>query len=1059
MEATAMWPRSPDRIVGGKALPRSRASQRAAEARPFAGIDPEPYPVAPSLDAAASGPPTLLHANGLDGVGRSAPNDLNRRFEAIVFDWDGTAVPDRAADATALRATAEALSRAGVDLVIVSGTNLDNVDGQLRARPAGPGELHLCLNRGSEVFAVDEAGTHLVHRRHASAEEDRLISAAAELTVERLAAHGLPTEIVAERLNRRKIDLIPLPAWVDPPKACIAELVAAVESRLQAAGIATLGDVIEIARTAARDLGLLDVKVTSDAKHVEIGLTDKSDSASWAFGHLWERGIGPGLVLIVGDEFGPLGGLPGSDSLMLIPESMRATAVSVGVEPGGVPAAVTRLAGGPASFHRILEDQLQRRARHAVPDLDPDPDWTLSVAGFDAETERAQESLLSLATGRLSTAGAPLDDHPALSARVMAAGAYTADGPDTSLLPGPLCDRSGLPLLAGARLRRTLDLRTGVLAEETSHQRASRTVVRFASLARPGTVVLRAEGHQRLMPVGPALVAPAGAVATGSLDVDGRITMSVESNDVRIAAASSEARSTHRSRGRLDRLATYRTEPLASPTMVHAVRDLVEAEATGFDRLLVEQRAAWASRWADADIRIEGDDELERAIRFGLFHLMGSVGDSGEAAVGARGMSGSAYRGHVFWDSDVFVLPFLAATHPSSARAMLEYRVRRLPAAREAAAALGLRGARFPWESAHTGSDVTPRSSVEHDGQHVEIRTGDLEEHIVADVAWAAEAYQAWTADGEFGDGPRRALVLETARYWDSRIAIGGDGRAHIHGVIGPDEYHDPVDDNAFTNVMARWNLRRAARLPGATDDERRRWRELARRLVDGYDPRTRLYEQFAGFWDLEPLVISEMVDRRPVAADLLLGRDRVGAAQILKQPDVLMLHHMLPGATASGSLRPNLDFYEPRTALGSSLSPGIHAALFARAGQMEEAVAMLRLTARLDLDDRTGTTAGGLHLAAMGSAWQALVQGFAGIRPTRDALLVDPRLPASWTGLEIPVTYHGSRVRFRFEPESVSVDADRMLRIRFPGDRAVRLACGRVRFQPGLAGWQEVPS
>ncbi len=304
--------------------------------------------------------------------------------------------------------------------------------------------------------------------------------------------------------------------------------------------------------------------------------------------------------------------------------------------------------------------------------------------------------------------------------------------------------------------------------------------------------------------------------------------MSVESDDAQIVAASSETRTADRSRGRLDRLATYRVEPVASPAIVHAVRDLIEAEATGFDRLLVEQRAAWARRWADADIRIEGDDELERAVRFGLFHLMGSVADSGEAAVGARGTSGNAYRGHVFWDSDVFVLPFLAATHPASARAMLEYRVRRLPAAREVAAALGRRGARFPWESAHTGSDVTPRSSLDHDGQQIEIRTGDLEEHIVADVAWAAEAYHAWTADHEFGEGPRRALVFETARYWDSRIALGGDGRAHIDGVIGPDEYHDPVDDNAFTNVMARWNLRRAARLPGATTDERRRWRELA---------------------------------------------------------------------------------------------------------------------------------------------------------------------------------------------------------------------------------------
>jgi hypothetical protein len=987
------------------------------------------------------------------------PKDLDRRFEAIVFDWDGTAVPDRQADAADLKAMAEALSAAGVDLLVVSGTNVDNVDGQLCARPDGPGELHLCLNRGSEVFSVDESGAHLVHRRSASPEEDRLLSAAAELTVERLAGRGLAVEVVAQRLNRRKIDLIPLPAWADPPKAHIGDLVAAVEGRLHPAGIATLAEVVAIARTAARDVGLLDARVTSDGKYVEIGLTDKSDSARWAFGHLWERGIGPGLVLIAGDEFGPLGGLPGSDSMMLIPEAARATTVSVGVEPGGLPTTVTRFPGGPASFYRILRDQLGRRAVHAVPEIDLSPGWTVPVVGFDVETERAQESLLSLAAGCVATAGAPLDDHPALSPRVLAAGAYTADGPDTTLLSGPLWDRSGLPLVGVARLRRTLDLRTGVLSDETSHRRATRRTLRFASLARPGTVVLRAEGHRRLMPVGPPLVAPAGAVSTVGVNVEGRSTMSVESNDTRISAASSETRTADRSRGRLDRLAAFRAEPVASPTTVHAVRDLVEAEATGFDRLLVEQRAAWAQRWADADIRIEGDDELERAVRFGLFHLMGSVGDSGEAAVGARGISGSAYRGHVFWDSDVFVLPFLAATHPASARAMLEYRVRRLPAAREAAAAFGRRGARFPWESAHTGFDVTPRSSLDHDGRQVEIRTGDLEEHIVADVAWAAEAYHLWTADDEFSEGPGGALLLETARFWESRIALEGDGLAHIRGVIGPDEYHVSVDDNAFTNVMARWNLRRAAYLPGATADERHRWRELARRLVDGYDPRTRLYEQFAGFSSLEPLVIKEIALQRPVAADLLLGRDRVAGAQIVKQADVLMLHHMVPGLTAAGSLAPNLEFYEPRTAHASSLSPGIHAALLARAGRMEEAVDMLRLTARLDLDDRTGTTAGGLHMAAMGSVWQALVNGFAGIRPGRDALVVDPRLPPSWTALEIPIRYHGTRVRFRVEPESVQMEADRPVRLRFPGDRTARVVRGHGRFRRGLGGWQEARS
>ena len=279
--------------------------------------------------------------------------------------------------------------------------------------------------------------------------------------------------------------------------------------------------------------------------------------------------------------------------------------------------------------------------------------------------------------------------------------------------------------------------------------------------------------------------------------------------------------------------------------------------------------------------------------------------------------------------------------------------------------------------------------------------------------------------------------------------------------MIGPDEYHDQVDDNAFTNVMARWNLRRAARLPGATDDERASdGAQLARRLVDGYDPRTRLYEQFAGFWDLEPLVISEMAASawsRPTCCSAATG---VRAAQILKQPDVLMLHHMLPGATHPDRSARTWTSTSREPPSAARFHPGSTQHCSRAPGEMEEAVAMLRLTARLDLDDLHRTTAGWPPLAAMGSALAGARPGASpgsGRRATRSP--VDPRLPVLWTGLEIPVTYHGTRVRFRFEPESVSVDADRMLRIRFPGDRAVRLACGRVRVQPGLAGWQEVPS
>ncbi|HVN50804.1 MAG TPA: 2-oxo acid dehydrogenase subunit E2, partial [Acidimicrobiales bacterium] len=206
-------------------------------------------------------------------------------------------------------------------------------------------------------------------------------------------------------------------------------------------------------------------------------------------------------------------------------------------------------------------------------------------------------------------------------------------------------------------------------------------------------------------------------------------------------------------------------------------------------------------------------------------------------------------------------------------------------------------------------------------------------------------------------------------------------------------------------------------------------------RLVDGYDAATGVYEQFAGFHQLEPLVIAEVAPRRPIAADLLLGTARVHAAQVVKQADVLMLHHLVPDEVVPGSLEPNLRFYEPRTAHGSSLSPGVHASLFARAGRYERALDALAMAARVDLDDLTGTTAGGLHLAAMGTVWQALVFGFAGLRPHGDRLTIDPRLPASWAALEVTVRFHGSRVRTRVEHGRISVDTEGPVRVALDGE------------------------
>jgi len=528
-----------------------------------------------------------------------------------------------------------------------------------------------------------------------------------------------------------------------------------------------------------------------------------------------------------------------------------------------------------------------------------------------------------------------------------------------------------------------------------------------------------------------------------------------------VAVAATETTATVGGQRRLERLAAYHVDPRRPPATSKAVGLLGRATARGFDGLVTDQRAAWARRWAEMDIRVEGDADLQRAIRFALFHLDSSIDGQREAPLGPRGLTGPGYKGHVFWDSEIFVLPFFAATRPRAARAMLEYRVRRIPAAQAAAQEEGSRGAWFPWESAADGRDVTPRWVTGPDGQPLRIWTGDRELHIGADIAWAALHFGAWTGDHAFIDGDGRQLLIETARFWASRLERDSDGTVHLRGIIGPDEYHELVDDNAYSNVMARWNLRAAAAsvqrarpaagLPGP--DEVADWLDVAARIVDGYDPSTGIYEQFSGVPALLPLRIADLA-RRPVWADVLLGRERTAAAQVIKQTDVLMLHHLVPDEVVPGSFEPNLDFYEPRTAHGSSLSPGTHATLLARAGRFEAALDALDMTAHLDLDDRTGTAADGLHIPTMGGLWQAMVMGFGGIRPAGDALAIDPRLPPAWSLLEIPVRFRGRQVRAIVEHDRMTLRASAPVTIDVVGAGRVSVGRSATVLIPRDGGW-----
>jgi trehalose/maltose hydrolase-like predicted phosphorylase len=951
---------------------------------------------------------------------------LSHRFEAAVFDWDGTAVTDRKADASELRELFGALVEAGFDLAVITGTHIGNIGEQLGLRPQGPGRIIVACNRGSEVYELTSVGPILLERRVASAEEDEMLDRAAELAVARLGEKGLTVSVISDRLNRRKIDLIPLPEWADPPKAHLPDLLKAVEARLANAGIEGLPEAVELTRQCGLEAGLADPRVTSDAKHAEIGLTDKTDSAHYVLTWLERRGIRPKQALIAGDEFGPLGNCPGSDSLMLVPEAAGAVCFSVGPEPEGTPQGVLDLGGGPELFADILADQLRRRLEGELPQPVQEEGWQVVIDDHGGSDETVYETVLTLADGKIGTRGSLLAGS-INGPTVRVGGRYAGRGSEEELLAAPIWNR--IEGAVAEHVRRVLDMRTGTLRHELVNDNGSRLdALLFHSLARPRTTCLRALGSPEMLASSSPLAAPEQEGTETSFSQLDDITLAESINVERVVAAAVEKREERL----LERFTEYGGCELESLASLQAARE------AGFERLYTEHRERWGKRWLDANVVIEGDPSLQLAVRYSLFGLMSAVPDSGEAAVGAGGLSGPRYRGHVFWDTDVFTLPFFAATHPASARAILRYRLNRLEPARAAAQASGRAGARFPWESTRSGLDVTPQVGRMPGGEVVAIRTGRIEEHITADVAWATDCYLAWSGDESFA-GEAQTIFVEIARYWASRIRYDSSGAGHIYNVIGPDEYHEPVDDSSFTNVMARWSLRRAARSvqerPRADVDENEveRWLEIADRLTDGYNLETGIYEEFAGFNKLDPIIAAELAER-PFPGEAVLPLEQLRNSQVVKQADVVLLHHLVPEEVAEHSLEPNLAFYEPRTSHGSSLSPAVFALLSARTGALEQAEYYLRMAANFDLQNRNHTSNCGLHTATMGGVWQALVYGFGGIRPRGEALAVDPHIPIHWKTFELSVRFRGARVRVRTKGERTLIWADSPVQIAVGG-------------------------
>lgn len=466
------------------------------------------------------------------------------------------------------------------------------------------------------------------------------------------------------------------------------------------------------------------------------------------------------------------------------------------------------------------------------------------------------------------------------------------------------------------------------------------------------------------------------------------------------------------------------------------------ARTKGWRRVVQEHEAAWADRWSCSDVRVQGDVAAQKALRFAVYHLNSAANpDDPRVSIGARALTGADYRGHVFWDTEIFLLPFYILTWPEAARSLLMYRFHTLDGARTKAADRGWRGAFYAWESTDTGLETTPEQVVGPDRQIVDILTGVQEQHISADVAYAVWQYWQATGDEEFLFAAGAEILLETGRFWSSRAQLEADGLHHIRGVIGPDEYHETIDDNAFTNVMARWNIRRALEVAALLRDRwPDRWAALSRRLdlieaelehwvsvadamATGLDSDTGLFEQFTGYFDLEDVDLSAYAGRS-VPMDVVLGRERTQRSQVIKQADVVALLALLPEEFPGKTGAANFRYYEPRCGHGSSLSTAMHGLIAARLGDTGMALDYFHRTAAIDLADTKVAIGGGIHIAAQGGLWMMSVLGFAGLSLQIDGVALAPHLPASWASFGFSMEWRGRRLAISMSQADHRLDA-----------------------------------
>ena len=466
---------------------------------------------------------------------------------------------------------------------------------------------------------------------------------------------------------------------------------------------------------------------------------------------------------------------------------------------------------------------------------------------------------------------------------------------------------------------------------------------------------------------------------------------------------------------------------------IYALNQLENFEKEGFETLLEKSKTEWDKKWAAMDIKIDSEVEFDQlAIRFAQYHLivMTPAHDS-RMGVGAKGLSGEGYKGHSFWDTELFIMPFFTYTMPEIARSLAKYRFETLGGARRKANDNGYMGAMFPWESAwKDDGEVTPVWGAVDivTGKATKIWSGFIEQHITCDVAYALWQYYMVTKDEEFMENYGFEILFDTAIFWASRLEWNEEKKEyHINNVIGPDEYKEHVNNNAFTNYMAHWNLNLAIEYYSKIKSEKpevfnilNEKLELDYNLKVWEDKVVKIYlpeprEEDSVIPQDDTYLSKEIIDLTKYKNQEQVGSlfkdyslDQVNKIQVSKQADIMVLFYLLENRFSTDVKRANWNYYEPKTLHDSSLSLSTHCVLASDMNDKEMAYDLFRRASEIDLGPNMKTSDHGIHAASLGGIWQCIVNGFSGVRMLGGELRIDPKLPENWNEVIFPLNWHG---------------------------------------------------